>query len=158
MMAALLAASRGGETRAAELAREQLPDRYPYVYEFRKALELDPKNGALHRELAYLLLSMSEKEPALSTDAIGEFKIIVDASPDDYVAAAQLGLLYLRRRRGSTSPCRFSADVLDHAHSGGGQPRSHGAEDAPRAGGPAGRGVAASIRAYSASAVTTPAS
>jgi tetratricopeptide (TPR) repeat protein len=28
-IAALLAASRGGETRAAELAREQLPDRYP---------------------------------------------------------------------------------------------------------------------------------
>ncbi len=40
-MAALLAASRGGEARAAELAREQLPDRYPYVYEFREALELD---------------------------------------------------------------------------------------------------------------------
>jgi len=43
MIAALLAASRGGEPRAAELAREQLPERYPYVYEFRKALELDPK-------------------------------------------------------------------------------------------------------------------
>lgn len=95
MMAALLAASRGGETRAAELAREQLPDRYPYVYEFRKALELDPGNDTLHRELAYLLLAMSEKEPAASAEAIEEFKQIVAASPTDYVAAAQLGLLYL---------------------------------------------------------------
>jgi Flp pilus assembly protein TadD len=83
MIAALLAASRGGETRAAELAREQLPDRYPYVYEFRKALELDAKNEGLHRELAYLLLTMSEKDPALDGEAVAEFKTIVDASPDD---------------------------------------------------------------------------
>jgi hypothetical protein len=94
-MAALLAASRGGETRAAELAREQLPDRYPYVYEFRQALELDPKNDALHRELAYLLLSMSEKQQATKDDALQEFKNAVAAAPDDHLAAAQLGLLYL---------------------------------------------------------------
>ena len=94
-MAALLAASRGGETRAAELAREQLPDRYPYVYEFRNALELDPKNEALHREFAYLLLSMSDKEQARRAEAEQEFQAIVGASPKDYVAAAQLGLLYL---------------------------------------------------------------
>jgi len=96
MIAALLAASRGGETRAAELAREQLPpDRYPYVYEFRKAIELDPGNDALHRELAYLLLAMSEKEPASRGEAVREFKGIVDTSPSDYIAAAQLGLLYI---------------------------------------------------------------
>ncbi len=94
-IAALLAASRGGETRAAELAREQLPTRYPYVYEFRKALELDPKNDTLHRELAYLLLSMSEKNQASKADALQEFKLLVQSSPDDYLAAAQLGLLYL---------------------------------------------------------------
>ena len=101
MMAALLAASRGGETRAAELAREQLPDRYPYVYEFRKALEIDPGNDALHRELAYLLLAMSEKEPTGVNEAVQEFKRIVDASPGDYVAAAQLGLLYLAANQNS---------------------------------------------------------
>jgi Tfp pilus assembly protein PilF len=44
-IAALLAASRGGEPRASELAKEQLPERYPFVYEFRKALELDPNNA-----------------------------------------------------------------------------------------------------------------
>ncbi len=114
MMAALLAASRGEETRAAELAREQLPDRYPYVYEFRKALALDAKNGALHRELAYLLLSMSEKDPSLSTDAIGEFKIIVDSTPGDYVAEAQLGLLYLAAEQTALA-MPLLRDVLDHA-------------------------------------------
>jgi tetratricopeptide (TPR) repeat protein len=93
MMSALLAASRGGETRAAELAREQLPDRYPYVYEFREALELDPANVALHRELAYLLLAMSEKDRASRDEAKQEFRKIVDASPSDRVAAAQLDLL-----------------------------------------------------------------
>jgi tetratricopeptide (TPR) repeat protein len=114
MMSALLAASRGGETRAAELAREQLPDRYPYVYEFRHALDLDPKNGALHRELAYLLLSMSEKDPTIAADAIGEFKIIVAATPNDYVAEAQLGLLYLADEQ-TILAMPLLHDVIDHA-------------------------------------------
>ena len=99
VMAALLAASRGGEPRAAELAREQLPDRYPYVYEFRKALELDPKNDALHRELAYLLLSMSQNHQASQEDAQAEFRALTAQSPGDYLAAAQLGLLYLAEHR-----------------------------------------------------------
>ncbi len=115
MMSALLAASRGGETRAAELAREQLPERYPYVYEFRNALELDPTNVALHQELAYLLLKMSEKETALRGDAIGEFKIIVDASPDDYVASAQLGLFYFADNQNALATPLFR-NVLDHAN------------------------------------------
>jgi tetratricopeptide (TPR) repeat protein len=114
MMAALLAASRGGETRTAELAREQLPDRYPYVYEFRKSLDLDPKNGELHRELAYLLLSMSEKDAALRGDAVREFKAIVDAAPEDYAAAAQLGVLYLAdNQSGLAMPILHN--VIDHA-------------------------------------------
>jgi Flp pilus assembly protein TadD len=115
MIAALLAASRGGETRAAELAREQLPDRYPYVYEFRKALELDPKNAALHRELAYLLLKMSESDPALHTEAITEFKIIAAAAPDDYVAIAQLGLL-LQADGQTDAATPILHNVVDHAN------------------------------------------
>ena len=90
--AALLAASRGGETRAAEAARELLPRRYPYVYEFRKALELDSANIELRRELAYLLLGMNKKD-----EAEREFKIITDRAPDDLLSAAQLGFLYLAR-------------------------------------------------------------
>jgi Tfp pilus assembly protein PilF len=62
--AALLAASRGGEPRVAEQARELLPSRYPYVYEFENALALDPSNDALRRELAYLHLEMGNKSLA----------------------------------------------------------------------------------------------
>src|SRR5580704_16632856 len=60
----LLAASRGRPPRVAEQARELLPDRYPYVYEFEKALQLDPANFELRREYAYLLLAMGKKEEA----------------------------------------------------------------------------------------------
>jgi len=91
-MAALIAASRSGEPRAAEQAREQLPTRYPYVYEFRQALQLDPGNAILHRELAYLLLAMED-----SRGAEAEFALIIQESPDDLLAAAQLGFLYLAR-------------------------------------------------------------
>jgi Flp pilus assembly protein TadD len=62
--AALLAASRGAEPRVAEQARELLPSRYPYVYEFENALALDPTNDALRRELAYLHLEMGNKSAA----------------------------------------------------------------------------------------------
>src|SRR5262249_8124178 len=62
--AALLAASRGGEPRAAELARELLPARYPYISEFRRSLELDPTNVELRRELGYLLLQLDQKKEA----------------------------------------------------------------------------------------------
>ena len=62
--AALLAASRGGEARAAEMARELLPERYPYVAEFRRALEVDAGNAELRRELAYLLLKMGRQPEA----------------------------------------------------------------------------------------------
>jgi tetratricopeptide (TPR) repeat protein len=110
----LLAASRGGEPRAAELARELLPERYPYVYEFRKALELDAKNNTLHRELAWLLLSMSEKEPALRPEAEQEFQSVVGAAPEDYLAAAQLGLLWRADHRDAQAMPLLKS-VLAHA-------------------------------------------
>src|SRR5262249_25540568 len=63
--AALLAASRSPESpRSAEQARELLPRRYPYVYEFEKALELEPSNAELRRELAYLHLQMGNNAAA----------------------------------------------------------------------------------------------
>lgn len=95
--AALLAASRSGEPRAAELARALLPTRYPYVYEFRRALELDPHNVELHRELAYLLLRMADRNEASPLEAETEFRTIVDTEPSDLLSAAQLGFLYLSR-------------------------------------------------------------
>jgi Flp pilus assembly protein TadD len=89
----LLAASRGAQPRVAEKARELLPSRYPYVYEFEKALELDPKNFELRREFAYLLLEMGKKE-----DAERQFQRLNQATPGDLLSAAQLGFLRLNRR------------------------------------------------------------
>jgi tetratricopeptide (TPR) repeat protein len=98
--AALLAASRGGEPRAAEMARELLPDRYPFVPEFRAALTLDPGNVELRRELAYLLLRM-DRQPA----AEEQFRILVEEAPDDLLAATQLGfLLYARGEHDAAQP------------------------------------------------------
>jgi len=90
--AALLAASRGGEPRAAEAARELLPTRYPYVSEFQRALQLDPKNLDLRRELAYLLLRMNRQ-----AEAEQEFRQLTTLSSTDYLSAAQLGFLLLAR-------------------------------------------------------------
>ncbi len=90
--AALLAASRGSTPRAADSARLLLPDRYPYVSEFRRALELDPENTELRRELAFLFLAMG-KQP----DAEAEFRLILKNAPADRLAAAQLGFLLLGR-------------------------------------------------------------
>ena len=90
--AALLAASRGAEPRVAEEARELLPRRYPYVYEFKKALELDPSNVELRRELAYLNLEMGDRP-----EAEEGFKTVVDGAPSDLLSAAQLGFLRLTR-------------------------------------------------------------
>ncbi len=90
--AALLAASRGGEPRAAESAKELLPARYPYVSEFQRALDLDPKNLDLRRELAYLLLRMNRQ-----AEAEEQFRMLTGMSATDYLSAAQLGFLLLAR-------------------------------------------------------------
>lgn len=86
--AALLAASRGAEPRVAEEARELLPKRYPYVYEFQRALALDPHNVALRRELAFLHIEMKNR-----AEAEKEFQTVVESAPDDLLSVAQLGLL-----------------------------------------------------------------
>ena len=89
---ALLAASRAPHPRVAEEARELLPSRYPYVYEFQKALELDPANTNLRRELAFLELQMNNRDAAEQ-----EFSHVLRESPDDLLAAAQLGFLLVER-------------------------------------------------------------
>jgi len=98
--AALLAASRGGEPRAAELARELLPPHYPYVDDFRRALVLDPTNIELSRELGYLLLRMD-----FPREAELEFRTLTEIAPDDLLAATQLGfLLYARGEAEAAQP------------------------------------------------------
>jgi Flp pilus assembly protein TadD len=89
----LLAASRGKPPRVAEQARELLPDRYPYVYEFEQARQLDPNNFELRREYAYLLLAMGK-----SADAEREFQALHKIAPDDLLTSAQLGFLLLNRQ------------------------------------------------------------
>jgi Flp pilus assembly protein TadD len=91
---ALLAASRGPEPRVAEEARQRLPARYPYVYELRDALRLDPGNLDLWHELAYLLLSMGDRDGAER-----EFRAIIEANPEDLPSVAQLGFLLLERKQ-----------------------------------------------------------
>jgi Tfp pilus assembly protein PilF len=91
--AALLAASRGAQPSVAEAARALLPARYPYVYEFREALKLDPANLELRRELGYLLLEMGQKGEAET-----EFEGIAAAATDDLLSAAQTGFLKLERK------------------------------------------------------------
>jgi Flp pilus assembly protein TadD len=98
--AALLAASRGGEPRAAELARELLPTHYPFVDDFRRALVLDPANTELRRELGYLLLRMD-----FPLEAEREFRSLTELAPDDFLAATQLGfLLYGHGDRAAAQP------------------------------------------------------
>jgi Flp pilus assembly protein TadD len=90
--AVLLAASRGGEPRAAELARELLPNRYPFVDEFHRALEFDSGNIELRRELGYLLLKI-DREP----EAEREFQALLEIAPNDLLSATQLGFLFYAR-------------------------------------------------------------
>src|SRR5581483_3774059 len=91
-IAALLAASRGGQARAAESARELLPARYPYIYEFENALKLDPANTGLRRELGFLLLRMKQEN-----EAEEQFRIVTREAPAHLLSAAQLGFLLLAR-------------------------------------------------------------
>jgi Tfp pilus assembly protein PilF len=91
--AALLAASRGAEPRTAEAARELLPTRYPYVYEFEAAIAFDPSNVALRREFAYLLLEMGRRDAAEA-----QFRKITELEPSDVLSTAQLGFLLWSRQ------------------------------------------------------------
>jgi Tfp pilus assembly protein PilF len=89
---ALLAASRATDARTAEAARELLPTRYPYVNEFRAAIELDVRNVELRRELAYLLLEIGREG-----EAEKEFRVLAEAPFRDLLSATQLGLLLHNR-------------------------------------------------------------
>ena len=89
---AWLLASRSDETRIVEEAKDHLPQRYPYAGEFRRALELNPRDTDLRRDLAYLWLTVGNIE-----EARREFELVVERNPDDLLATAQLAFLYLER-------------------------------------------------------------
>lgn len=91
-IAALLAASRGPEPRIAEEARDRLPDRYPFPYEFERALTLDPTNVDLRREYAYLRLQIGDVHAAEE-----QFTAVLNRAPADRLSKAQLGFLQMNR-------------------------------------------------------------
>lgn len=90
--AALIAASRGGPAMVAEEAREKMPGRYPYVYEFEMAIRMDPLNVELRRELGFLLLKMGREK-----EAVGVFEGVLRLAPEDALATAQLAFLRVKR-------------------------------------------------------------
>ncbi len=106
-MALLLAASRSLSPRIAETARELMPSRYPYPYEFEEALALDPANRDLRREYAFLLLAMGKNGEARS-----QFEIQLKNYPDDRVSAGQLRLLTVPAPE---QPAGNSTPVIDGA-------------------------------------------
>ncbi len=87
-MALLLAASRSPQPRVAEMARELMPARYPYPYEFEDALQADPDNPNLRREYAFLLLAMGR-----NTEAQRQLEIQVRQHPDDRLSREQLRVM-----------------------------------------------------------------
>ncbi len=91
--AALIAAARGSRPWVAEQARERAPQRCPYAVEFRRALDLDPANFGMRRELIFLLLEVQQTD-----EAERELRILTDMAPTDMLAAAQLGFLLLAKR------------------------------------------------------------
>ncbi|HEX4748795.1 MAG TPA: tetratricopeptide repeat protein [Bryobacteraceae bacterium] len=98
--AALLAASRSGSPRSAELALEQMGGRYPYPYEFVNAIRIDPQNIALRRELAYLYIAMGQKPEATAV-----LQSLVELVPNDQEARDQLdGLSGLKKRPAQNAP------------------------------------------------------
>ena len=99
--AALLAASRGGEPRAAEMARELMPDRYPYVSEFRRAFAIGP----LQRRTAPRVGLPASPHGTAGRGRNGNFAMLTDTVPDDLLSATQLGfLLYARGEREAAMP------------------------------------------------------
>jgi tetratricopeptide (TPR) repeat protein len=91
--AAILASSRSSDARTAETALEQLGSRYPYPYEFLKALGLDARNVNLRRELAFLYLAMGK-----TPEAIDQFKQVLALDAADQVSRAQLDALTGNKR------------------------------------------------------------
>lgn len=106
---AFLLASRSEETRIAETARGLLPDRHPWVNEFRAALALAPTHTGLRKELAYLLLAVGQEE-----EAMGELARVLEIDPADLQAAAQLASLEQKAGR----PER-AAEILEGARNAG---------------------------------------
>lgn len=102
--AALLAASRSSDARTAETALEQTGSRYPYPYEFVNAIDLDPKNIPLRRELAFLYLAIG-KQP----EAIDQFRKVLGIDANDRLSHEQLDALTGAQKHSATATATITA-------------------------------------------------
>ncbi len=108
--AALIAAMWGNDARTAERAKGAFGTRYPFVYEFQKAVTLHPGNTGLRRELAYLFLALHR-----DGEAEREFEVVVRLDPGDRMAVAQLAALRAPHPSDSSS----SRSTLNKAQASG---------------------------------------
>ncbi len=90
--AAWLAGSRSANQRAVDAAQAHLPKRFPYASEFLQALEVDPSNTNMRRDLAFLWIAVQKPQEAET-----QFLKVLEIEPGDLVSLAQLGLLRLAR-------------------------------------------------------------
>ncbi len=74
------------------------------VHLFLKALEADPGNTSLRKDLAYLYVRQGSW-----LSAAGQFEVIHRAHPEDLATALQLGFLYNRMKRDDLSAEYFKA-------------------------------------------------
>ena len=105
--AAILAASREANSRTAEQGLEQWGSRYPYPYEFLQAIELDPQNLALRRELAFLYLAMQ-----MRAEAMAQFEKILAIDPHDELSRDQLEALRGVKKTAVAAPAPALAPAL----------------------------------------------
>lgn len=102
--AVLLTASRSPSAFVAEQAKALLPSRYPYLAEFERALQFEPRQPVLRREMGFFLLSLGRKPEAQES-----FEQVLRENPEDMLAAAQLGFLELEQNRRDTAIPRLQA-------------------------------------------------
>ena len=121
-IAAIVAAWRGGTPRVSEEARDLLPDHYPYLSEFERALALDPGNEQLRKDVEYMRNLTVEKTSAAVTvrftdgsqpasagakelgirsldkgylaDALKYLQLAHESDPEDYEVMLKLGWTY----------------------------------------------------------------
>ncbi len=80
-----LLAWRSADPRVAAAGREGLKDRYPYGPEFERALQLEPWQNAVRKELGYLYLQLNRPK-----DALPHFEWLAKHDPQDAQCVRQL--------------------------------------------------------------------
>ena len=118
--------ARRRSTRGGAGSKELLPSTaIPTCMSSGTLSSLIPTNTELHRELAYLLLSMNQKVPRPSWSS----GVSPHPHPEDLLSAAQLGFLYLARRENAAA-MPLAAARPERKRRRAGEPREGSAEPA----------------------------